>query len=1564
MYRSTWLLFVAMLVVGGAVFGQDLAPQPFPIHWKAVAGAGAYLAEVTDPEGQLVATEQVPAGKTSVTMSLVPGPYQLRLTTLNRFLKAESDTGWVAFHVAAPTAPVVKANPLALSPGTEGTLVLDVSGLARDATAALRSPTGKGVPATLSTPNQGKVTVTIPPLQERGDWTILVTNPPKLTATVGRVLSVHYPLPRLEKWSDTREAPDEPQSLTLTGTKFSPEAVAVLRSGTSSKALEIVQRTASSLTVSLPVGPLPGEYHLLVANAPDETTVDAGVLTLTPHAPVISSLSPPVPDAEIPLTLKVSGRHFGPKSRVELVSDAGTWPATSWTSAATTGAAVFPPLPSGEYRLQITEAEKTTSVPVQLKLPIPTLGTISPLPSDPEAENAELSISISRWTQGLTAFLVTGETREPLEVIEQGPQRVVVAYPADLDGGDYDLVLANRDGGEAIRPKVLQIPVVPEESRPLKSRTVTWSLSAFQGKFNRLADVAVGGDGSVYVTDSASNIVYSVDREELTPFAGSSKAGNSNGTGKSASFSHPTGVAVDDDGNVYVADTGNRLVRKITASGKTTTFAQLPALKSSSDVPQGIAVAGDGTVYVSDPSVNQIYSISADGKSVATWGARDGGQLDGSLRFASFLQPQGLTVDPSGIVYVADFGNNCLRKITPDGLVSTLAGSGLPGGNDGSASEAQFDGPFGVAILEGNLLVTELRGHRVRLVTPDGTVTTAAGTGKEGSRDGKGSHSTFEDLRGVAASNDRSLFLTDSRQAVLRRIQLPPTPDVTSSDEIQVSSVAGSGFALFKEGKAALASFSSPGQGAYDSLGNFYVADTKNDRIRKLNTNGIVTTFLGPGNNGVSAPLGLAVDAYDNVYVADTGHFQIKKITPQGKVSVFAGTGKPGHDDGPKASFDEPGVLAFDLFGSLYVADGPRVRGISPQGIVSTIALAGFSELKTIGGLALDGRRNLYVSDSDHHRVIRRSWDGSIAVFAGQEVPGRADGKGTRAQFSHPQGLAFDPTGVLYVADTGNNLVRTITPEGTVTTLAGSGTEGARNGGASQASFRRPVSVSVNAHKVLTVVDGGNHQLREVSLPGVARAEPGVVGAVALTGSTLTFPTGLLVQANGDIWNTDLNSLVRVGRDGSVTRVAGTEKAGFADGTGNRALFNRPSSLVPLGATLLVADTGNNALRQVDSQGAVTTYVKGLSRPQGLAVRSDGAVFVADTGSRTIRKVTLKGQKAEAVVWVGSGKQAATDGLGTAASFVDPRALAFDDRGYLFVADGNRIREVSPEGQVTTLAGTGRAGNRNGPGSTAEFSSPVALVSDASGDLLVADQGSGLLRRVSPSGETSLVASGFRRLSGLAIDAQSRLWMTDSLGRSLKVLTFPDSPPLSLPWDSSPSAPEKGSRLPRRTISMDGRIEQWAGVAPVLNSPTYSKWPNIPGSTPTALYLAQDDRFLYAMFVFSDGATRTGDSLHFGIGIDIGPNEGIWAEISGWEMRFQPWLTKYNAKGPLWNDPPPTDCFVGNGFAEVRFPIGSFKQLLEPGKAYFVHAGVNRNGPSIRYDEGPNIGPGTWITFF
>jgi sugar lactone lactonase YvrE len=333
---------------------------------------------------------------------------------------------------------------------------------------------------------------------------------------------------------------------------------------------------------------------------------------------------------------------------------------------------------------------------------------------------------------------------------------------------------------------------------------------------------------------------YTTDYTFITLAGMAGNSGTNDGTGNAARFCYPFGVAVDSKGNLYVADKENSTIRKVTPEGEVTTMAGL----------------------ASSPGTN-----------------------DGLGSTARFSYPSGVAVDKTGNVYVADSGNNTIRKITPEGQVTTLAGrAGAYGDADGTGDIARFDGPWDLAVDEsGNIYVVDSANFTIRKVTAAGVVTTLAGkAGEDGNADGIGSTARFDAPSGVALDSAGTVYVADSWNNTIRKID--PAIGV-------VSTLAGlGGFTNYgsADGIGNGARFFNPSNAALDSAGNVYVTDGSNFTIRKITPAGMVTTLGGKvgsrgTNDGIGIvarfdhPCGVAVDSAGNIYVADAWNHAIRK---------------------------------------------------------------------------------------------------------------------------------------------------------------------------------------------------------------------------------------------------------------------------------------------------------------------------------------------------------------------------------------------------------------------------------------------------------------------------------------------------------------------------------------------------------------------------------------------------------------------------------------------------------------------------------------------------------------
>jgi len=355
----------------------------------------------------------------------------------------------------------------------------------------------------------------------------------------------------------------------------------------------------------------------------------------------------------------------------------------------------------------------------------------------------------------------------------------------------------------------------------------------------------------------------------------------------------------------------NGVAAMVTAVTATTLTVRVPTGAGTGK----ITVETGGKRISSAKDFTYIYTVSTlAGNGIA-------GFKEGEGLVAEFKLPFGIVTDASGNVYVGDGGNNRIRKVTAAGVVSTLAGNGNSGFVDGPADVAQFNNPEGVAVdASGNLFVADFANYRVRKISGGG-VTTVAGNGIAGFKDGDALTAQFFDPEGIAIDESGNLFVAEYGNSRIRKIAAGV-----------VTTHAGNGIEGFKDGAATNAEFDSPFGVAADASGNIYVGDFRNNRIRKI-TGSTVVTFAGDGMDGFkdgpgvtaqfTRPQGVAVDALGNVYVADRGNHRIRKITKDGTVTTIAGDGTPGFKNGTgvNAQFYFPSGIAVDASGNIYVTD-------------------------------------------------------------------------------------------------------------------------------------------------------------------------------------------------------------------------------------------------------------------------------------------------------------------------------------------------------------------------------------------------------------------------------------------------------------------------------------------------------------------------------------------------------------------------------------------------------------------------------------------------------------------
>ncbi len=639
-------------------------------------------------------------------------------------------------------------------------------------------------------------------------------------------------------------------------------------------------------------------------------------------------------------------------------------------------------------------------------------------------------------------------------------------------------------------------------------------------------------------------------------------------------------------------------------------------------------------------------------------------------------------------------------------------------------------------------------------------IETVAGSANMGDG-GPATAAQISNIQGIAVDRWGNLYLSDTDNHRVRKI----------STNGVISTVAGTGVAGFSGdgGPAATAQLNLPYGLAADLAGYLYVADLGNDRVRRIGPDGVISTVAGNGNRGSSGdggaatgaqlltPRNVAVDAAGNLYFSEFEGHRVRKVTPDGKISTVAGTGVAGFSgDGfpaVNAQLDFPAGLAVDRLGAMYIADSQnrRVRKILAGGVISTVV--GGSPSTALGtpvAIAVDVAGTLYVADS-----------GNIVVCSYTVAGAWTNVTGTTGQLTAPHDLAVDLNGALYVADgvrirkVGNGQIRTVAGDGYLHAIGDGGL-------ATDALLSQPSAIALNGAGSLYIADTGTQRVRQVLPTGVIQTLVGTGVAdsaadnVVAAAATLNSPMGVALDAAGNILIADTgNQRIRqVGADGRIRNLAGT-------GVGGLGAEGMPPAQTPLngprgvctgrGGTLFVVDTANHRVLQAAPQALVVTAAGNgapggagdggparlaqLNRPSACALDSAGNLFIADTLSHRIRKVDLSGT-ISTVAGTGAAGFSGDGGPAIAGSISAPAGVVVDDNGDIFIADtgNNRIRQVTPDGLIHTVAGQDAAGfsGDGGPAASAQINGPGGLLLDGAGDLYFADTGNNRVRRLVP----------------------------------------------------------------------------------------------------------------------------------------------------------------------------------------------------------------------------------------
>ncbi|MBI3684540.1 MAG: hypothetical protein HY235_29560 [Acidobacteria bacterium] len=762
--------------------------------------------------------------------------------------------------------------------------------------------------------------------------------------------------------------------------------------------------------------------------------------------------------------------------------------------------------------------------------------------------------------------------------------------------------------------------------------------------------------GNVYFSDTPRNRVYRIGPfGSLTPIAGTGTAGFSGdgGLAEQAMLDQPYGVAVDNAGNVYIADLGNARVRRVTSDGRIATIAGGGAeLKG----PRNLALDPAGNLYISDFEGHRIFRLSADGRVAAVAGTGSPGPArDNSPALTSPLAyPAGLFADASsGAIYVADSANHAIRRIA-GGVIATPRILN---------AEAYINLPTGVCLdASGNLIIASSGFDQAVRVSPAGAAQVLA----RGARD-------------VAIDGAGNLYLAAG--AFVRK--LPPGGLLTT--------LAGASGQFRGEGtRADQALLYAPSDVAMDSDG-LLIADSGNHRLRRITPAGLIVTLAGDGESGsrgdggpaqrsrLSSPRGVTADRSGNIYIADTDNHAVRKITSDGQIQTVAGAGTAGFNGeivpAQQAQLSSPTGVAVDPGGSLYIADtgNHRVRRIIPGGYLLTMmgtGRKGFSGDGGVGlnaqldrplGICFDRAGNLYIADSGNHRIRKVSKEGYVSTVAGKGTAGFSGdgGAAVEARLNQPVAVSADSTGALFISDAGNACVRRVTPDGLIATIAGSGAPGFSGDGgpALSAKFEEPAGIAADAAGNVYVADRLNHRIRKLT-PVASPAAPEAVKAdlAVLHGATLeatAVAAGMVISLEGAGIGPVTPASGRLGPNGSLETTVSDTQVRF-DG--------RPAPILYAQRNLISVQAPYRVFAQLSTK--IEVFRQGALRAQASVsiVRTAPGIFTTGGGAGpavavnengTLHSATNPASKGALLVFYATG-EGITDPAGAEGRLAEP----------------------------------------------------------------------------------------------------------------------------------------------------------------------------------------------------------------------------------------------------------------------------------------------------------------------
>ncbi len=783
---------------------------------------------------------------------------------------------------------------------------------------------------------------------------------------------------------------------------------------------------------------------------------------------------------------------------------------------------------------------------------------------------------------------------------------------------------------------------------------------------------------------------------------------------------------------------------------------------------------------------------------------------------ATFNLPHGIVVDGLGNTYIADFGNNKIRKISASGAVTTYAGTGAAGGtNNAVATSATFNTPTGVAVdAIGNVYVADFFGNRIRKISPAGVVTTVAGNGATGSSDNAiGTLATFSKPTSIVLDATGNIYVTDNGNHKIRKI----------STTGAVTTFAGSGASGSLDNVIGTsATFTNPYGITIDAAGNLYVVDQGNNKIRKVSTSGAVTTIAGSGANATSDnntgtlasfnnPFGITIDGFGNLYVSEFTGRKVRKISTSGAVSTLAGSGINGsanNIDGILATFGSISGLAVDVTGTtLYVADygGNKIRKISligysiskklPTGLIFNTTTGTISGTPTavsdasnytITAINASGGNSTTINIATTNTPVIIASDNlsmfftcagiaataqsfaisgtnltadiSITAPAGFEIARTASGVYSSSLTLTQSGGAValtnvfvrlaatatgSPSSSITCSSAGANsqiifVLGTAYPLPTISL----GTVTAISNNAS--SFELPYSATSGSPNQYSITSGSPVAMSNFSPISNNSLVSSPISVSVPTSAATTYNFNITVKnsSTGCISPNNPFTVIVLPAVPNISYASNTQVYNLGSAITPFALSNN-GGIVPQGAMGVTTLAGTGKPGYADNNNALLAM---FDTPYRVTLDSSGNIYVSDVYNHRIRKISATGV---VTTFAGNGAIGFENNTNSSlASFNFPQGLAFDANGNLFIADAinNSIRKINTSGTVTTFAGGLYSSVDNVNGALAGFKYPADLAFDVTGNLYVADLYNYKIRKISPAGSvTTLAGNGQNR---------------------------------------------------------------------------------------------------------------------------------------------------------------------------------------------------------------------------